>query len=198
MADQKISAMPSAATLTGAELVPLVQSGANVQSTLGNLQTFTTPPSWIEVADVTSNVNLPTTPTILTPTSSPVTNLATVSGGNITYDPATGIFIFAKAGTYSLSISINVQAANAGRYVYWYAENNTGSGWSVNTNSGKSFQLTNNDRTQVFAANSVRRVAGQQVRYYFWASTNNVNLQTTTLTPSTAICPGIRIQYAGF
>ena len=34
MADQKISAMPSAATLTGAELVPMVQSGANVQATL--------------------------------------------------------------------------------------------------------------------------------------------------------------------
>jgi hypothetical protein len=41
MADTKISAMPSAATLTGAELVPLVQSGANVQSTLSNLSTFT-------------------------------------------------------------------------------------------------------------------------------------------------------------
>jgi hypothetical protein len=40
MADQKISAMPSAATLTGAELVPLVQSGANVQSTLSTLSAF--------------------------------------------------------------------------------------------------------------------------------------------------------------
>lgn len=40
MADQKISAMPSAATLTGAELVPLVQSGANVQSTIGDLRAF--------------------------------------------------------------------------------------------------------------------------------------------------------------
>lgn len=38
MADQKISAMPSAATLTGAELVPLVQSGANVQATLSTLR----------------------------------------------------------------------------------------------------------------------------------------------------------------
>lgn len=37
MADQKISAMPSAATpLTGAELVPLVQGGSNVQSTISN------------------------------------------------------------------------------------------------------------------------------------------------------------------
>lgn len=41
MADQKISAMPSAATLTGAELIPLVQSGANVKATLSSLTTFT-------------------------------------------------------------------------------------------------------------------------------------------------------------
>ena len=41
MADQKISAMPNAATLTGAELVPLVQSGANVKSTVENLSYFT-------------------------------------------------------------------------------------------------------------------------------------------------------------
>lgn len=40
MADQKISAMPNAAALTGSELVPLVQSGANVKSTLSNLQAF--------------------------------------------------------------------------------------------------------------------------------------------------------------
>ena len=40
MADQKISAMPSAATLTGAELVPLVQSGANVKATIGSLRAF--------------------------------------------------------------------------------------------------------------------------------------------------------------
>lgn len=40
MADQKISAMPSAATLTGSELVPLVQSGANVQTTLSSLKAY--------------------------------------------------------------------------------------------------------------------------------------------------------------
>jgi hypothetical protein len=38
MADQKISAMPSASTLTGAELVPLVQGGANVQATLSSVR----------------------------------------------------------------------------------------------------------------------------------------------------------------
>jgi hypothetical protein len=40
MADQKISAMPSALALTGAELVPLVQSGANVKTTLATLRAF--------------------------------------------------------------------------------------------------------------------------------------------------------------
>lgn len=42
MADQKISAMPAALALTGAELVPLVQSGANVRSTVSALRAFAT------------------------------------------------------------------------------------------------------------------------------------------------------------
>lgn len=37
MADTKISAMPNAATLTGTEIVPLVQSAANVQTTVTNV-----------------------------------------------------------------------------------------------------------------------------------------------------------------
>lgn len=37
MADQKISAMTAASTLTGTEIAPLVQSGANVQTTATNL-----------------------------------------------------------------------------------------------------------------------------------------------------------------
>lgn len=40
MADQKISAMPSASTLTGAELVPLVQGGANVRTNVSALRLF--------------------------------------------------------------------------------------------------------------------------------------------------------------
>ena len=40
MADQKISAMPSAATLTGAELIPMVQSGANVKATLNDIRAY--------------------------------------------------------------------------------------------------------------------------------------------------------------
>ena len=38
MADQKISAMPSANPLDGTELVPLVQTGLNVQATIDTLE----------------------------------------------------------------------------------------------------------------------------------------------------------------
>lgn len=40
MSDQKISAMPNASTLTGSEIIPLVQSGANVKATLQSLRGF--------------------------------------------------------------------------------------------------------------------------------------------------------------
>ena len=40
MADQKISAMPSATALTGAELVPLVQGGANVKATIDSIRAY--------------------------------------------------------------------------------------------------------------------------------------------------------------
>lgn len=39
MADTKISAMTTASTLTGGEIMPLVQSGANVQNTVSNILT---------------------------------------------------------------------------------------------------------------------------------------------------------------
>lgn len=38
MADTKISAMPSATALTGAEIVPLVQGGTNVQATVSDVR----------------------------------------------------------------------------------------------------------------------------------------------------------------
>lgn len=44
MSDEKISAMPAAAALTGAELVPVVQGGANVKATAQNIANLAPPP----------------------------------------------------------------------------------------------------------------------------------------------------------
>ena len=58
MADQKISAMPSALTLTGAELVPLVQSGDNVQTTLSTLSSFANAyGAWSDSTDQTGSIS---------------------------------------------------------------------------------------------------------------------------------------------
>ena len=58
MADQKISAMPSAATLTGAELVPMVQGGANVKATLATLRGFAADyGAWSDSTDQTGNIS---------------------------------------------------------------------------------------------------------------------------------------------
>jgi hypothetical protein len=57
MADQKISAMPSASTLTGAELVPLVQGGANVQATLSTIRAFDNAyGAWSDSTDQTGSI----------------------------------------------------------------------------------------------------------------------------------------------
>jgi hypothetical protein len=57
MADQKISAMPSAATLTGAELVPLVQSGVNVQTTLDVIRGYDNAyGAWSDSTDQTGSI----------------------------------------------------------------------------------------------------------------------------------------------
>lgn len=146
---------------------------------------------YIEVASTVASTALTATPELLKP--------ATIVGTHpgIDYDSATGEFTFTDEGNYSLSIAINCVASSSNQTVYWYAENNTGAGWVVNTNSGKSFALRNGETTQVFAGNETRRAAGQKVRYWIYATSTNVSLVTTSLGTTGAITPAVRIQYAG-
>ena len=103
MADQKISAMPNAATLTGAELVPLVQSGGNVKSTLSGLAAF-------------SRGNAGAYSSTLTQTGS--TTVGTALTFNTT-DFAGGITLASNtrltapvAGTYNLQFSVQLQTTD--------------------------------------------------------------------------------------
>jgi hypothetical protein len=88
MADQKISAMPSAATLTGAELVPLVQSGANVQATLDTLRGYDN--AYGGFSDSTDQTGSVSAGTVMTFDTTDVADGVTlVSGSRITV-PNTG------------------------------------------------------------------------------------------------------------
>lgn len=145
----------------------------------------------IEAYDRSASIPLTGTPALLKPAN---------TGANpvgITYEASTGVFTFAAAGSYSLALNINAIASSAGQSVYIYAEKNTGSGWVPNANSGKQYQLPNNQLTQIVYANAIARQAGEQTRYWIYSNDGKVELQTGTLPGVSGVyVPAIRIQYS--
>lgn len=90
MADTKISAMPSAATLTGAELVPLVQSGANVKATLDTLRAYdSNHGAFSSSATQTGSLS---SGTVMTFTSTDVSDGVTLVSGSQLTVPTTGVY----------------------------------------------------------------------------------------------------------
>lgn len=90
MADQKISAMPSALALTGAELIPLVQSGANVKTTLSALNAFAH--NYGAFSDNTDQTGSTTAGTVATFNTTDIADGVTVASGSRITVPATGVY----------------------------------------------------------------------------------------------------------
>lgn len=90
MADQKISAMPSAATLTGAELVPLVQSGANVKATLDVLRAYDS--AYGAFSSSISQTGSISSGTAMTFDTVDIADGITLASGSRLTAPTTGIF----------------------------------------------------------------------------------------------------------
>ena len=113
MADQKISQMPSASTLTGAELTPLVQSGVNVQATTTVLvsQTIQTDPegfrSDLQLADVahTGSYNDLTDKPTLGTISSQDANNVNITGGTISGTTVAGYVPTSRTITAGVGLS---------------------------------------------------------------------------------------------
>jgi hypothetical protein len=148
----------------------------------------------IEAFDRSTSIALLATPQLLKPNS--FTNAK-----NMTYDSSTGVFTFLTQCEVSLALSVNALASASGQRVFQYAERNTGTGWVPIANSGKVFPLVNNQLTQIVNAQTISRLAGEQIRYFIYTSeVNKVTLVTETLaavTANTVYVPAIRIQYAG-
>ena len=122
MADTKISAMPNATTpLTGAELVPLVQDGVNVKSTIANfeqyaLSKFSNYGAFQDLgADQTAASN---TVTLLRIDTTDFTQGVTRTGSRIT---------LTNAGVYSIIISLQLTnpSANYDNFTLWPVINGT-------------------------------------------------------------------------
>lgn len=102
MADQKISAMPNAVTLTGAELIPLVQSGANVKTTLDSIRNFDNSyGAWSDGTDQTGSVSAGTVVTMNT--IDIADGITLVSNSQMTVP---------SAGKYSLQFSFQFKNTN--------------------------------------------------------------------------------------
>lgn len=164
MADQKISAMPSAATLDGTELVPMVQSGANVKATLAALGATQT--NRIALLDsTTQSVSSAGTPTAVTfDTTAFSQNISVVSGSRIT---------FAVAGDYVLDFSF--QMANVNSQIqtanFWVRLN--GSDYPLSNTNLDIPQSHGGNDGQIVAAWSIpgSASAGDYVEL-FWTSTS--------------------------
>lgn len=90
MADTKISAMPDAGALTGAEFVPLVQSGANVKATLDDVLAYDRAyGAWSDSTDQTGSVSAGTAMTFNT---QDVSDGITLSGGSQFVVPSDGVY----------------------------------------------------------------------------------------------------------
>jgi hypothetical protein len=90
MADQKISAMPSAGPLTGAELVPLVQGGVNVQTTLNTFVTYDRSyGSWSSSVDQTGSTS---SGTAITYNATDISDGITLANNSELVVPVDGIY----------------------------------------------------------------------------------------------------------
>lgn len=90
MADTKISAMPNAGALTGAEFVPLVQSGANVKATLDDVLAYDRAyGAWSDSTDQTGSISAGTAMTFNT---QDVSDGITLSGGSQFVVPSDGVY----------------------------------------------------------------------------------------------------------
>lgn len=125
MADTKISAMTTASALTGAELVPLVQSGANVKASLSALTTFTHGANASFEDFTTQNLVSANTPAVVTfNTTDWATNVTLVSGSQLQVT---------NAGKYNFQFSIQFGCTSVQlQDVYvWLRKNGTDIGGSA-------------------------------------------------------------------
>ena len=122
MADTKISAMPSATTpLTGAELVPLVQSGVNVQSTIANFNQYARGAyfnhgAFSSSVDQTGSI---TTGTAMTFNSTDITDGVTLASGSRLTVPVNG--------TYNVQFSAQLENVENAQHdaTIWFRINGT-------------------------------------------------------------------------
>ena len=190
MADQKISAMPTASTpLTGAELVPLVQGGGNVKSTVALFgayarSAFANYGAFQDTSSQTGNPAAPTT--MLLNTTDLSSGVTLVSGSRVTAAVA-GVYNFQWSGQFQ---NLDNAPQDATVWIRINGADVTGSAGLIGMSSRKSVGVP----THVIAGWNyfVTLTAGQYVELVWVPTIATVTIQAYPLsigppaTPSTA------------
>ena len=145
----------------------------------------------IELLNTNATVTLPTTPTVFK-----ATTIAHSDG--FTYDTATGVMTTLVSSSYSLNIKFNAQPSASNKYIYFYAEEDKGSGWVIDQYSARKLELINQTETEVVIGVSHYYPTGTKIRYFIWGDAT-ITLKTTNLagtTPGTVTVPAFKLQMA--
>jgi hypothetical protein len=143
----------------------------------------------LELVDNTASRLLPEVPTLFTYGVARYNDGFLFDNGEITFN---------ASGTYTFNISMNAIAGSSNKKIYFYTEENTGSGWVVNTYTGRELELVNAAKTQVVIGASRYFRKGSKIRFYIWADAS-VSLVSTNLpgtTPGTVVVPAYRATVA--
>lgn len=149
--------------------------------------------NYMDVQSTTSGIVLPTVPTVIKP-------VTTVASNGITYDSSTGEYTFTYGGTYSLSITLNATASAANKTLYFYAEEDSGSGWVIRRYSARSRLLATTTEEQTVFTASIHFDVGTKTRHNIWASSATITLNSTDVpgtTAGTVTIPALRVSWEG-
>jgi len=134
---------------------------------------------------------LPTVPTIFKPST-------TLYNDGFTYSSTTGEIEFLVSSSYGISMQFNALPSASNKYINFYFEMNTGTGWTPMLYSGRRHELINNYSAQIlFSDNEYFRI-GTKLRIQLWADAT-VNLITSDLVgtaPGTVKLPAFRMNIA--
>ena len=183
MADQKISAMPNAATLTGAEVIPLVQSGANVKATIDDVNAVITNHGYFySVTDQSTTVNTATA--VLVQQTGFAQNISVVDDSKIT---------IANPGVYNLQFSLQMVNSDSQIHTasFWIRLN--GSDYPVSNTDIDIPSRHGGNNGKIVAAWSIMGVATTAGDYVqlMWSTTNasvtieHIDPQTSPTRPAT-------------
>lgn len=132
----------------------------------------------VQIMDTSVSVVLPTTPTVFKP---PTTSY----NEGFTYSSGTGELTFDNNGSYTVVIQVNAQPSASNKYIYFYVEENTGSGWVINRYTARKLELVNATEQQMTITATRYFAAGTKIRHVIWGDAT-VTLRSTDLPGTTA------------